>query len=107
MREGGAAIVNGRPVGLRFNPPLHDRLSACFLNHLMSVGPWQILIVALLVALLFGGRRLSRLGYHLGRGTKYLKSGLGGKGEGNVLQSVGEVARTAKEVKKMTRLRFK
>ena len=76
-------------------------------TELMSVGPWQILVVVLIVAVLFGGQRLAKLGYHLGRNTKRLKKGLSGRGEGDVIGSVAEVARAAKEVRKMTRSPFK
>lgn len=43
----------------------------------MSVGPWQLLIIALIVLLLFGGSRLGDIGKGLGEGIRNFKKGLG------------------------------
>jgi len=42
----------------------------------MSVGPWQILIVLVIVLVLFGGSRLGEIGKGLGEGIKNFKKGL-------------------------------
>lgn len=42
----------------------------------MSVGPWQVVIVALVILLLFGGRRLGEIGKGLGEGIRNFKKGL-------------------------------
>jgi len=44
----------------------------------VSVGPWQIVIIALVILLLFGGNRLGDLGKGLGEGIKNFKKGLAG-----------------------------
>jgi len=42
----------------------------------MSVGPWQVVIIALIVLLLFGAGRLSEIGKGLGEGIKNFKKGI-------------------------------
>lgn len=42
----------------------------------MSVGPWQIAIIALVVLLLFGATRLGDIGKGLGEGIKNFKKGI-------------------------------
>lgn len=42
----------------------------------MSVGPWQILIILVIVLILFGGSRLGEIGKGLGEGIKNFKKGL-------------------------------
>lgn len=42
----------------------------------MSVGPWQIVIVALVILLLFGASRLGDIGKGLGEGIKNFKKGI-------------------------------
>lgn len=44
----------------------------------MSVGPWQVIIILLIVVLLFGGSRLGEIGKGLGEGIKNFKKGVGG-----------------------------
>jgi sec-independent protein translocase protein TatA len=44
----------------------------------MAVGPWQILVVVVLVLLLFGAGRLADIGKGLGEGIRNFKKGLGG-----------------------------
>ncbi len=44
----------------------------------MSPGPTQIIVILLVAALLFGGRRLSSLGKDLGGGLRAFKDGLTG-----------------------------
>lgn len=40
------------------------------------VGPWEIVIIALIVLLLFGGKKIPELMKGLGRGVKSFKDGL-------------------------------
>jgi sec-independent protein translocase protein TatA len=42
----------------------------------VSLGPWQLLIIALVILLLFGGSRLADIGKGLGEGIRALKKGL-------------------------------
>ena len=42
----------------------------------MSVGPWQIAIIALVIFLLFGASRLGDIGKGLGEGIKNFKKGI-------------------------------
>jgi sec-independent protein translocase protein TatA len=42
----------------------------------MSVGPWQIVIIALVVLLLFGATRLGDIGKGLGEGIRNFKKGI-------------------------------
>jgi sec-independent protein translocase protein TatA len=67
----------------------------------MSVGPTEILLIAVVVFLLFGTRRLGDLGKGIGEGIRNFKIGISGSDEkheptppkqiqGNVPQSLGE-----------------
>ena len=98
----------------------------------MSIGPWQILIIALIVFLLFGSKRLARLGSELGTGARMLKKGLRdinaeeGTSQGvarsagatrgkrskrskpsDVAGSVAEVAKVARKVNQLRRFPFR
>ncbi len=42
----------------------------------MSVGPWQIVIIAIIVLLLFGAGRLADIGKGLGEGIRNFKKGI-------------------------------
>ena len=42
----------------------------------MSVGPWQIAIIALVVLMLFGASRLGDIGKGLGEGIRNFKKGI-------------------------------
>lgn len=42
----------------------------------MAVGPWQIIIIAAVVVLLFGASRFADLGKGLGEGIKNFKKGV-------------------------------
>jgi sec-independent protein translocase protein TatA len=48
----------------------------------MAVGPWQLLIVALIILLLFGASRLSDIGKGLGEGIRNFKKGIADDSEG-------------------------
>lgn len=43
----------------------------------MSIGPWQLLIILLIVVLIFGTRRLKNIGKDLGDAVKGFKEGVG------------------------------
>lgn len=47
----------------------------------MAVGPWQILVVVILLLVLFGATRLSEIGKGLGEGIRNFKKGLSGESE--------------------------
>ena len=40
------------------------------------VGPWQIVIIAVIILLLFGGKKIPELMRGLGRGVKEFKEGI-------------------------------
>ncbi|HLV19684.1 MAG TPA: twin-arginine translocase TatA/TatE family subunit [Polyangiaceae bacterium] len=42
----------------------------------MAVGPWQIVVIALIVLLLFGAGRLADIGKGLGEGIRNFKKGV-------------------------------
>ncbi|MEZ4221197.1 MAG: twin-arginine translocase TatA/TatE family subunit [Polyangiaceae bacterium] len=46
----------------------------------MAVGPWQIVIIALIILLLFGANRLSEIGKGLGEGIRNFKKGISDDG---------------------------
>lgn len=48
---------------------------------LLFIGTSEIIIIALVVLLLFGGRKIPELMRGLGKGTKAFKDGLNGKDE--------------------------
>lgn len=59
----------------------------------MSVGPWQIVIIALVVLLLFGATRLGDIGKGLGEGIRNFKKGISedeDEGEKKQLTEKGE-----------------
>ena len=45
----------------------------------MRLGGWEILIIALVVLLLFGGKKIPELMKGLGKGVKSFKDGVNGK----------------------------
>jgi sec-independent protein translocase protein TatA len=60
----------------------------------MSIGHW--LIVLVVVAMVFGPKRLGSLGQGLGEGIKGLKDGLAGRGDDEEnAKSVGQPGRVA------------
>lgn len=72
----------------------------------MSVGPWQIVIIVLVVVLVFG-KHLPRIGRQLGRGLGQLRratrGAAGGKQPGWV-GAVAEVRKASKTVRSIGRL---
>jgi len=53
-----------------------SRIGAKTQDALMAIGPWQILVVALLLVLLFGASRIAGIGKGLGEGIRNFKKGL-------------------------------
>ena len=45
-------------------------------NPLGVIGPWQIVIIALVILLLFGGKKIPELMKGLGKGVKSFKEGI-------------------------------
>lgn len=85
----------------------------------MSLGPWQIAIIVMVVALLFGGKRIASMGSTLGRTVGRFGRGMARaksdeddedgspKKRDDLVDSVVEVARVAHQVRKVTRFPFK
>ena len=47
-----------------------------FIVPLGVVGPWQVVIIALVIVLLFGGKKIPELMKGLGKGVKSFKEGM-------------------------------
>ena len=47
-----------------------------------SLGIWEILLIVVVIALLFGGKKLPELGKGLGQGIKNFKNAVKGEGQG-------------------------
>jgi sec-independent protein translocase protein TatA len=45
-------------------------------EHLMSLGPWQLIIIALVILVLFGRGRISEMMGDFGKGIKSFKQGM-------------------------------
>jgi sec-independent protein translocase protein TatA len=45
------------------------------------IGPWEIVLIVLVVLLLFGGRKIPELMKGLGKGVKSFKEGMSGEDE--------------------------
>ena len=58
------------------------------------VGPWQIVIIALVILLLFGGKKIPELMQGLGKGVKSFKDGVNGVEEPEIKE---DKAKDAKE----------
>ena len=56
----------------------------------MAIGPWQILVIALIILLLFGAGRLADIGKGLGEGIKNFKKGINDTDEGDDKLADGE-----------------
>jgi len=44
-----------------------------------AIGPWEIALIALVVLLLFGGKKIPEMMKGLGKGVKSFKDGMNGK----------------------------
>ena len=47
-----------------------------FFSYLLAIGPWQVVLVAVVILLLFGGKKISELMKGLGSGIKEFKKGV-------------------------------
>jgi sec-independent protein translocase protein TatA len=47
----------------------------------MPIGPWELVIIILVLLLVFGSRRLPEMGRSLGKGMREFKSSVTGKDE--------------------------
>ena len=56
----------------------------------MSISPWQIAIIVILLLLLFGPKRLPGLGKSIGEAIRGFKKGLDGKEDKEPLQAKNE-----------------
>lgn len=45
------------------------------------IGPWQIILIVLIVLLLFGGKKIPELMRGIGKGTREFKRGIAGEDE--------------------------
>jgi len=45
-------------------------------NFLLAIGPWQVVLVAVVILLLFGGKKIPELMKGLGSGIKEFKKGV-------------------------------
>ncbi len=66
-------------------------------GEIMSVGPWQIVLIALVVLVLFGASRLGDIGKGLGEGIRNFKKGISGEDE-----EEEESSKDTKEPKQLT-----
>ncbi len=51
-------------------------------NFLLAIGPWQVVLVAVVILLLFGGKKIPELMKGLGSGIKEFKKGVKEEDEG-------------------------
>jgi sec-independent protein translocase protein TatA len=63
---------------------------------IMAVGPWQIIIIAAVVVLLFGASRFADLGKGIGEGIKNFKKGITEDPDAEAKASSDETAEQAK-----------
>lgn len=70
----------------------------------MAVGPWQILLLVLVILLVFGAGRLSEIGKGLGEGIKNFKKGISGDEEDESEPEPEQLATKKKKKKKKDRV---
>lgn len=67
---------------------------------IQNIGPWQLLIVVVIIALLFGGSKIPELARSLGKAKGEFKKGLA-EGEKDTKESDDEISeKPAKELEK-------
>ncbi len=66
------------------------------------IGPWELLILLLVILLVFGPKRLPEMGRSLGRGLREFKSSISGKDESRELALAPEDAPVAASSKRYT-----
>jgi sec-independent protein translocase protein TatA len=59
-------------------------------NHMWKPGVWELVIILIIVLLVFGVGRLSKLGKDLGEGIREFQKGLKGDEEGDTGDSQGD-----------------
>ena len=66
------------------------------------VGPWQIVIIALVILLLFGGKKIPELMRGLGQGMKIFKEGMNEveKQIGDIEKDMNEPAKSPDKIEK-------
>ncbi|MCH5173565.1 MAG: twin-arginine translocase TatA/TatE family subunit [Bacteroidales bacterium] len=57
------------------------------------VGPWQIVIIALVILLLFGGKKIPELMKGLGKGVRSFKEGIN-----EIDEQINDIADTPKKI---------
>jgi sec-independent protein translocase protein TatA len=77
-------------------PPLRDLPGGI---KMFSPGPWELLIILLIVLIIFGAGKLPEIGAGLGKGIKNFKKATSGKDEIDVTPSQSETASTKEENK--------
>lgn len=67
------------------------------------VGPWQILIICLVIVLLFGGKKIPELMKGIGQGVKSFKQGMSEveKEIGNIEKDIDAAAKTPDKIEKV------
>jgi len=63
----------------------------------MAVGPWQIVVIALVILLLFGASRLADIGKGLGEGIRNFKKGMSDEPERKPPQQLSGKSQVAGE----------
>ena len=66
------------------------------------VGPWQVVIIALVILLLFGGKKIPELMHGLGKGMKSFKEGMNEveKQIGDIESDLNAPAKTPDKIEK-------
>lgn len=67
------------------------------------VGPWQVLIICLVIVLLFGGKKIPELMKGIGQGVKSFKQGMSEveKEIGNIEKDIDSAAKTPDKIEKV------
>lgn len=65
-----------------------------------GISIWQIAIIVIVVAVLFGGKRLRNLGGDLGTSLKGFKKAMKDEDKNNIEQKDSDIESTAKQVEK-------
>lgn len=67
------------------------------------VGPWQVLIICLVIVLLFGGKKIPELMKGIGQGVKSFKQGMSEveREIGNIEKDIDSAAKTPDKIEKV------
>lgn len=63
----------------------------------MHIGPWEILLILMVVLLLFGAKRLPDLARSIGKSMRELKKGMSGLEDDDKEQKMGDEKRDDKK----------